>query len=567
MTNPDMHSPSGLRRALAGLLLAVTAIACPAFATIDLSSDRVMSERAAIDDGSVENALVRIRQGLLQGTMLGGMRVFKGIPYAAPPVGALRWVAPQPAAGWEGIRVVTELAAQCPQQGGLSRVRESEDCLYLNIWSPQVERSAKLPVMVWLHGGGLLFGSASRPIFDGSRLADAGGVVLVTLNYRLGALGFYADEQLMMESPGAGAGNYGFLDQQAALRWVKENIAAFGGDPENVTLFGESAGATSVCVHMAAPSSQGLFHRAVVQSGLCTVDGLQMPDYIDAWAHLAEWTSCDEAENALACLRRLSADAVTSANRPPVMEYPGGLYYNHPLPVWNMERGLAIDGVFSTTSLSEAFARGLMAPVPTILGYVADEWTSFLAPERDALNEKGALDAILARKFGARAAEVKVAYASNDSAETPAQLLSRIAGDDLIVCPTLYAASALAAAGRDVFVYSLEKRLQHLEDRFLGAFHTSDLAYVFANDHWLAPLGEEDLDLSRRVMAYWTSFAQNGRPNAPMQRDWKTFSSASPNVMQFMDSSQLATGVEQLQVCDFWRTYRHLPEAGVEAGN
>lgn len=210
--------------------------------------------------------------GPINGVQEGGVWVYKGIPYAAPPVGELRWKEPQPAEPWKEVRPCTEFGPACPQpssddQGGFMAVGEtSEDCLYLNVWSPAETPGERLPVMVWIHGGAFRTGAGSQAVYDGVNLAEK-DVVVVTINYRLGPLGFFAHPLLTEESPNGSSGNYGLLDQVAALEWVERNIASFGGDPDNVTVFGESAGAMSICDLMASPLAEGLFDRAIVQSG------------------------------------------------------------------------------------------------------------------------------------------------------------------------------------------------------------------------------------------------------------------------------------------------------------
>ena len=213
---------------------------------------------------------VQTKNGSVEGLTVSGVRVFRGIPYAAPPVGDLRWREPQPAPDWKGVRKAVEFGPRCVQgpifDDMVFRDQPSEDCLYLNVWTPAKAASARLPVMVWIYGGGFQAGSTSEPRQDGERLARK-GVVVVSLNYRLGVFGFFAHPALTKESPHRASGNYGLMDQVAALRWVRDNVAAFGGDPGNVTIFGESAGAVSVCTLMCTPLAQGLFHRARAESG------------------------------------------------------------------------------------------------------------------------------------------------------------------------------------------------------------------------------------------------------------------------------------------------------------
>jgi para-nitrobenzyl esterase len=208
---------------------------------------------------------VKVEQGLLQGSYQNGLTVYKGIPFAAPPVGDLRWKAPQPPAKWEGVKQVTEFAP-APIQGGNPPSGKSEDCLYLNVWTPAKSAKEKIPVLVWIYGGGFSFGSTAEAVYNGEKLAQK-GVVLVSIAYRVGTLGFLAHPELSAENPNHASGNYGLLDMIAGLEWIQKNIAAFGGDPNQVTIFGESAGGISVSMLCASPLAKGLFHGAISQSG------------------------------------------------------------------------------------------------------------------------------------------------------------------------------------------------------------------------------------------------------------------------------------------------------------
>ena len=280
--------------------------------------------------GTAGAAPVKTDKGAVEGTAAAsGIRAFKGIPYAAPPVGALRWKAPQPAAAWTGVRKADAFGARCPQvkvwDDMVFRDEMSEDCLYLNVWTPADAK--KLPVMVWIHGGGFVAGSASEPRQDGERLAGK-GVVVVSLNYRLGVFGFLAHPELTKESPRHASGNYGMLDQVAALQWVKANIAAFGGDPGNVTIFGESAGSFAVSALMASPAAKGLFHRAIGESGAFFTAGDQtlaprpLAESEQDGLKLAETLAAQRPRGAARGERRRPAEGDDRRGRPALRSQP-----------------------------------------------------------------------------------------------------------------------------------------------------------------------------------------------------------------------------------------------------
>ncbi len=322
---------------------------------------------------------VRIDTGLISGSRTGddaAVRVYKGIPFAAPPVGKLRWQPPQPAAKWEDVRACNEFGAICPQQPyasgsvyAMSPQPQNEDCLYLNVWTAAERADEKLPVMVWIHGGALTRGSGSIPAYDGESLARK-RVVLVTLNYRLGPLGYFSHPGLSAESAHGSSGNYGVLDQVAALEWVQRNIAAFGGDPSRVTIFGESAGSWSVCALLATPLSKGLFHRAIGQSGGCfgpmpylKEDRNGLPAAEKRGEALAKLLECDEAADPLAALREKSCDELLAAA---AKEGAGA------------RTAASVDGWVFPDEIATIYAQGRQAAVPVIVGSNADEGTTLV---------------------------------------------------------------------------------------------------------------------------------------------------------------------------------------------
>ena len=268
---------------------------------------------ASSDAGASDDLTVSTAQGALHGKLSSGVRAFLGIPYGAPPVAEQRWREPQPAASWSGTREATAYGATCSQTAVGGMPSSTEDCLFLNVFAPEHVPSAPLPVMVWLHGGAYIFGSGGAP-YQGDKLVQSGNVVIVTVNYRLGSIGFFAHPALTAEAKqrGTAPGNFGLLDQRLALQWVRDNIAAFGGDSSNVTFFGESAGANSVCLHLMSEGSRGLFQRAIVESGLCLKPALTLAEAEAAGERYAAAMGCSDPAQALTCLRALSSSAVTS---------------------------------------------------------------------------------------------------------------------------------------------------------------------------------------------------------------------------------------------------------------
>jgi para-nitrobenzyl esterase len=317
------------------------------------------------------SAQVKTRSGVLEGTTTdeGRVRVFKGVPYAAPPVGPLRWKAPAPPAAWTGVRKADAFGTQCMQPPVFSDIvfdrPASEDCLYLNLWAPASDAAARLPVMVWIHGGGYQAGASHEPRHDGVRLAR-NGVVVVTLNYRLGVFGFLAHPMLSSDDPRGVSGNYGLLDMVAALQWVRDNVAAFGGDPGNVTIFGESAGSFAVNALMVAPQARGLFGKVIGESGAHFGPSLSTPTRQAAEANGEKFAAALGATTA-AALRAQGAEAVLAA-----------------AAKWQPWFSPAIDGVVLTEPVAATFAAGRQAPVPLLAGWNADEARSgvLLAAER-----------------------------------------------------------------------------------------------------------------------------------------------------------------------------------------
>jgi para-nitrobenzyl esterase len=435
-------------------------------------------------------AVVDAPAGRLEGRARGGVEAFVGIPYAAPPIGALRWRAPQPAARWTGVRPAVAFGNDCPQQrlagdATPSDQPMSEDCLALNVWRPVAGRA--LPVMVWIHGGGFVMGSSASPVLDGAALARR-GVVLVSFNYRLGRFGFFAHPALTAEAGGRPAVNFALLDMIAALRWVKANAAAFGGDPANVTIFGESAGGAAVDFLMASPAAQGLFAKAIVQSGANRVVYARLttdrPGQISA-------ETAGVAFAAAAGLRDPDADQLRAR---PVDVVQGGLgmtdmqYDRFAAPV--------VDGDVVLADPVERFAAGAVPAIPFIVGSNGAE----LSQEVFAPLLMGVIRAQLGQQS---LADVKRVYG-----DPPAPALI----DDYLFTEAARGyARLMAAKGAPAYRYVFDYVAEAERSRRTGASHASELAFLFGNVP--ASATSADRAMARLMGDYWTNFAKTGDPN------------------------------------------------------
>ncbi|MBN1791557.1 MAG: carboxylesterase family protein, partial [Bacteroidales bacterium] len=311
---------------------------------------------------SQQPAPVKVQEGLLQGTHENGLTIYKGIPFAAPPVGDLRWRAPQPAEKWEGIKQTDKFAA-APMQGGNPPSGKSEDCLYLNIWTPSKSEKEKIPVLVWIYGGGFSFGSTSDPVHNGGHLARK-GVVLVSIAYRVGQLGFLAHPELSAENPNGVSGNYGLLDMIAGLKWIQKNIAAFGGDPDKVTIFGESAGGIAVSMLCASPLAKGLFHGAISQSG-----GSFGPTRPTTFPGENMKTLKQAEESGLSFAHKVGVSSIADLRNIEAEKLPSGMGMGGAWPI--------IDGYVIPDDQFRLYEAGRYNDIPILVGYNSDEGASF----------------------------------------------------------------------------------------------------------------------------------------------------------------------------------------------
>ena len=460
----------------------------------------------------------RIDTGLVQGVVDGNVVVYKGIPFASPPVGDFRWRAPQPAKAWKGVLKADKFPSQCSQVGPplptMPEEPTSEDCLYLNVWVPVVKRAnAKLPVMVFFYGGGFRQGSASTPLYSSGGLPKTTGVILVTLNYRVGPLGFLAHPELTAESPHHVSGNYALLDAIAGLQWVKRNIAAFGGDPKKVTIVGQSAGSQLVSLLMISPPARGLFHAAIGKSNANMGPGMAV--LADAERSGVAFAASVGAQS-IAELRKVSAEKISGSN----FEVPPGTRgTNQAWPI--------VDGYVIPDETYTLYAKGMQADVPLLLGYNKDEGQYFQTPQTVA-----GYIAATRKEYGTLANQFLEMYpASTD--EEAALSNSR-----------LWAESAF---GWQMWSWaSINARTSHSKTYFYyfsskyGNAHGAELPYVFQYPFG-EPWNDDQREIGRKVAAYWTNFASTGNPNGNGLPNWPEFNVRTNPVMYIGEKFEAGT--------------------------
>jgi para-nitrobenzyl esterase len=467
---------------------------------------------------------VRTGSGLVSGVPgeLPGVRVFKGIPFAAPPVGNLRWRAPAPAAKWSGVRAADTFSANCmqraaggggfpPHGGDRSATTMSEDCLYLNVYTTAASANARLPVMVWIHGGALTSGAGA--IYEGEELARK-GVVVVTVNYRLGVFGFLAHPELTKESEHHASGNYGFLDQIAALQWVHRNVAAFGGDPSNITIFGESAGSWSVNYLTATPLTKGLFERAIGESG-----GEFAP----------ERTLAEAEQDGVRFARSVGAESVAALRAKPAGELERAGQFR---------TAANVDGWFLPEDVYTIFSQGKQNDVPMLIGSNADEGTIFTrSTTGDAFREQSR------RRYGADTdAFLKLYPFASDTEATEAAAASMrdfTFGWEMRTWARMQRQTGKA----NVYLYFFSRVPPGPTAARVGAQHGAEIPYVFdwVNGRYQTGTPWEDVDrrLADQVSSYWVNFAATGNPNGKGLPSWPVYEAREDQVMRFGDATEV----------------------------
>ena len=477
---------------------------------------------------------VKVETGRLAGAAQDGVVSFKGIPFAAPPVGALRWRAPQAAAAWTGVRAATEYAADCMQQPFPSDAaplgtKPAEDCLYMNVWRPEAQAAGKLPVMVWIYGGGFVNGGSSPAVYDGSQFAKK-GVLFVSFNYRLGRFGFFAHPSLTKVDADGMLGNYGFMDQIAALQWVKRNIEAFGGDPANVTIFGESAGGFSVHMLLNAPMAEGLFAKAIVESGGGRTN-LGGPRFVSvqlpggpapaetcglAFAKSVGIEGTDAA--ALEALRKLPAETVRGDLNMATMNTP--LYC-----------GPMLDGKILLADPQTSYLAGAGARVPVMVGANSADIGFMMG---------NSIDALLA-PFGIYRKQADSAYDVTPASDVKT-VRAELAEDRFMVEPARFVARVLAARGQTVYEYRFSYVAESMRKEWPGAPHATEIPFVFdtVRARYGKDLAAADEATARAALDYWVNFAKRGNPGGEGAAAWPAYNAVSDELMNFTEAGPKA---------------------------
>ena len=480
----------------------------------------------------------RVTGGLISGSRSadGQIQVFRGIPFAAPPVGALRWQAPQPVRPWQGVRACTAFSASpmqaVPAPFGpwsaeylIPKTPISEDCLYLNVWTGATKPAEKRPVLVWIYGGGFGSGGSACPIYDGEAMARR-GIVFVSPNYRVGPFGFFAHPELTEESGRQASGNYGLLDQQAALRWVRDNIAQFGGDPNNVTIAGQSAGSMSVNCLVASPLSAGLFTKAIAESGA-------------SFGRRALSLAAAEADG-LTAMQKLGATSLTDLRSRPAAEI---------LQKLNPARGPIIDGYVLPQAVPDLFRAGRQTRVTLLTGWNENEGLAG-GPFKNAAD----FTAQINQQYGAKAATLLRYYpAGTDAdAETAQRNLSR---DQTFGQQNYTWATVASGQGQPVYVYRFARNVPATGAyAAYGAFHTAEVPYAYDNlrfiDRSLRPLTPADERLARQMADYWANFIRTGNPNGRGLPEWPRFDNQSRRLLR-LDTTLTAQPMPDAAALDF----------------
>lgn len=480
---------------------------------------------------SITDPIVHTPSGDIRGVTVGDVTSFKGIPYAAPPIGAFRWRPPQPVTPWTGVCDATKQCASCPQRTWQDSTETiSEDCLFLNVWAPATaKKGSKLPVMVWIHGGGFTGGSGSGPGSAGDAFAKQ-GVILTTINYRLGRLGHFAFPALSKEHPEEPKGSYAYMDQIAALQWIQKNISEFGGDPNNVTIFGFSAGGVSVHLLLTIPSAKGLFHKAISESGggrdgVLTGRPIRQENADSLYPVSAETIGINFARKhniegtdaaALAKLRALSVDEILDGGQE--RDSAGRLIYSGPI----------LDGKLVVETAESAYKTGRQARLPLIIGNCSAEIGGAFV---STANSKEALFSL----FGELGIKAKTAFDPEGKKEF-GEVLTKFNTDWVWGEPARMTARAFVAKGAPAYMYQFGYVPPTMQERArYGAGHGSEVSFVFntLNARWgtSAEATPEEKELARIMNTYWTNFAKTGNPNGNGLPIWPLYDTQKQEIL------------------------------------
>ena len=497
--------------------------------------------------------IVRIDSGLVSGTKDADVRVFRGIPYAAGPVGDLRWRLPQPVEPWAGVRDASAFGFSCvyvPYPPGSfwtgpewdDPAQQNEECLHLNVWTTADSPEERRPVMVWIHGGSLNHESGAAGAYGGANLARK-GVVVVTFNYRLGPFGFLAHPELSRESTHGSSGNYGVLDQIAALEWVQRNIAAFGGDPERVTIFGESAGSWSVNFLVASPLAKDLFHRAIGQSGAgfgpmvhLGEDRPGNPAAEQTGVTFAKTLGSEDEPTSLAAMRAMSAPEILAKFE----EMPGA------------RTGPSVDGWVFPNEIQTIFEQGRQNRVPVIVGSNADEGSMYAAADKPATREEFRQHA--EQQYGEFADDFLDAYPVTDDADVRRSYVASV-GDAWFTWQMRMWARLTATGDAKAWLYHFTRVPPISQSDVFGSHHGAEIIYVFGNFHLasFAPQAEDER-LANTMSSYWVNFATNGDPNGPGLPRWPAYDVETEAFMELGDTIQSGTHLLEKE-CDFFERF------------
>jgi len=474
---------------------------------------------------------IKTDAGPVQGAIANDVEFFKGIPFAAPPVGELRWRAPQPVAKWSAVRQAVSYGADCmqvpfPSDAAPLGVAPAEDCLYLNVWRPAKHASGeKLPVFVWIYGGGFVNGGSSPAVYDGSAFARD-GVIFVSFNYRLQRFGFFAHPALTAEQK-APLANYGIMDQIAALKWVQRNIAAFGGDPRNVTICGESAGGISVHYMMTSPAAAGLFQKAIVQSGAGRAAGAIGMRHLTGSKDSAEALGVEFA--AAHGIQGNDADALAKLRAIPAADLASNLNLASMGSDPTYVGGPVLDGTLLTGDPGLLYAQGKGARVPVMVGATSMD-IGFAFMRSKTIEE-------IVSQFGSDAQSVRTAYGIHDGDNVLATAF-RVGGDQMMIEPARYVARVLSARGQPVYEFRFSYVAESMRKQWPGAPHASDIPFAF--DTVAAKYGKDltaqDAQAAKAMHAYWAAFARSGKPEVPGLPAWPAYDAAADRLMDFTAS-------------------------------